>query len=276
MKKPTFTIVTPSFNQGDFIEETIKSILDQEGSFTIEHIIADAGSKDETVKIIKKYARALERGTYPIKCKGVSMVWWSKPDKGQSDALNQGFRLAKGEIVAWLNSDDVYQPGALKAAQQAMKAHPKAGLVYSDHMEIDGKSRELRRLELPDFDFGYVANGNIVSQPASFMRKAALDKVGLLNPDYHYAMDYDLWMRIAKKYEVIHVPGYWAGFRLHDDSKTVALASKFYKEERAVSRENGGRFFSRIYLHRLSERRPFLARIVGKLVSVVSPEQKPS
>lgn len=274
MKTPTFSIVTPSYNQGEFIEETIKSILDQAGSFTIEFIIADAGSTDDTVKIIKKYARALERKTYPIKCKGITLTWWSRPDKGQSDAINQGFSLATGTYIAWLNTDDYYLPGTLAKAERLMKKHPKAGLIYSDHLEVDSKGQEIRRLPLPEFDFDYVANGNIISQPASFMRKAVLDKVGLLNPAYHYAMDYDLWMRIAKVSPIVHTDDYWAAFRLHGDSKTVALGEKFYKEARVVSRSNGGKFFSRLYVSHYSERYPFPMKVILKLASIFTPSQK--
>ncbi len=261
MKYPTFSIVTPSYNQAQFIEETITSILDQAGDFKMEYIVADAGSKDGSVEIIKRYAAMVESGTYPLHCRGITMQWWSKKDKGQSDAINKGLKLATGDFVAYLNSDDTYLPGALEGARKAFAELPDAGGVYSDFIEVDEHGNELNYHKIPDFDLDYEIDGNIIPQPTMFMRRPAQQQVGYFNEAYHYAMDYDMWVRLGKKYPIYHRSEVWATFRLHGDSKTVSQARKFWKEEREISRSNGGRFFSRMYVHTMYTRHPKLTGI---------------
>src|SRR3990170_2770087 len=129
-KAPKITIVTPSYNQGRFIEETIKSVLSQEGGFYIEYLIMDGGSTDNSVEVIKKYDRLLKEGRWPVKCLGITYSWASEKDKGQSDAINKGFRQARGDYIAWLNSDDTYEPGAIGKAVDYLQAHPEYMMVY--------------------------------------------------------------------------------------------------------------------------------------------------
>src|SRR5574340_1418719 len=116
MTGPVITVVTPSFNQGRFIDETIRSVISQEGDFYLEYLIMDGGSTDETVDIIKKYDRLIKEGKWPVKCRGIEYRWVSEKDNGQADAVNKGFKIARGEILGWLNSDDTYLPGALGKA----------------------------------------------------------------------------------------------------------------------------------------------------------------
>lgn len=261
-KNPTFSIVTPSFNQGDFIARTIESIWSQAGDFKIQHIIADGGSKDQTVEVIKDFASRLKAGQYQIKCQGIELEWWSRPDKGQSDAINQGFAAAKGDYVNWLNSDDIYYPEAFAEIAAAFARYPKVGAVYSNWVDIDPADRELKRNKVIPFDLNFEINtGNIIPQPTFFMRKAALDQAGHLNPKYHFALDYDLFIRIGQKYPIEYIKsGWWAGFRLHEASKTVSLADKFWPEERAISRHYGGKWFSPMLVSRLQRKYPKLIR----------------
>lgn len=268
-KIPTFSIVTPSYNQGDFIERTIKSILSQAGDFKVEYIVADGGSTDDSTKIIKKYADQVASGKYPSKCQGLKMEWWSHPDKGQSDAINQGWQKVTGDYVAYLNSDDMYLPGAFAGAAQAFEKHPQAGAVYSSQIDVDESDKEIERhIGFIPFDLDFQVNvGNIMPQPATFIRRQVLDKVGLLNPKYHYAMDYDLWTRIGQEFPIEFVGNhvYWAAFRLHKDSKTVTVIEKFWPEVREISRQNGGKVFSKLYWLHLRDQAPWLFNPAFKL-----------
>jgi glycosyltransferase involved in cell wall biosynthesis len=268
-KIPTFSIVTPSFNQGKFIEQTITSILGQAGTFNLEYIVADGGSTDNSVDIIKKYAQLVKNGKLPVKCKGVTMEWWSHKDNGQSDAINQGWEKVTGDYVAYLNSDDMYLPGALEEARKAFAKYPKAGAVYSSWIDVDEKGREVEKhTGVIPFDLDFQINtGNILPQPATFIRKSALDDIGLLNPKYHYAMDYDLWTRLGQKYLIQFVGNdhYWAEFRFHEDSKTITVIDKFWPEVREISRVNGGKFFSHLLILHWAEKAPWVFKPLFKV-----------
>ena len=251
MQSTTFTIVTPSWNQSDYIGKTIESVLGQKGDFMIQYIIADGGSDDGSVEVIKKYAAELKAKRYPVACRGVTLQWWSKKDKGQSDAINQGLKIANGDFVAYLNSDDVYFPGALEQVRLAFEKHKDAGGVYSDFVDIDERGEVITKHKIPDFDIDFEIDGNIIPQPAMFMRRSAQQEIGYFNETYHYAMDYDMWVRLGRKYPIHHINAVWAGFRLHGESKTVSQAKNFWREEREISRKNGGRYFSRLYIHHM-------------------------
>lgn len=234
--EPLVSIVTPSLNQGRFLEQTIRSVREQDYP-RIEHLVADGGSTDGTLELLARQP---------------GVTWWSGPDSGQSEALNEALRRSSGSIVGWLNADDAYLPGAVSAAVEALAAHPRAGLVYGDWVVVGEDGEELWRVETTDFDLEYALNvRNVVPQPSTFIRRAVLDELGFLDPDLHYAMDYDLWLRIARAgYELVHVPAYWAAFRSHPSSKTHASADRFWREERAVMRRHGGRWLSPAFVAR--------------------------
>ena len=142
----TITIVTPSYNQGQFIEQTIKSVLSQAGNFYIDYIIADGGSTDQSVSIIKKYNELIKNNQYPIKCLGIKFTWWTKPDAGQANAINNGFQIASGSILAWLNSDDYYEPGAIEYIVNKLRNNPDVDMVYGHCFSLQEETSTKKNL----------------------------------------------------------------------------------------------------------------------------------
>jgi glycosyltransferase involved in cell wall biosynthesis len=254
----TISIVTPSLNQGAYIEQTIKSVLDQEGDFNIDYIIADGGSVDNSVEIIKKYDYLLKRGTYLVKCKGIEFRWWSCPDKGQSDAINQGFKIAKGEILAWINSDDFYENGAFQKVLRVYIEHPENDMIYGDCYEIqmDGTKKSKDVLQ---GDFGkFLSEGLVLPQPATFFTRRILDKIGILDEQLHYSMDYDLFLRIASVSKPLYLKKHLAYFRIWPDSKTTTQKKQFSKEEKILRKRYGGSLINPIAIHDLRLKIPQL------------------
>jgi glycosyltransferase involved in cell wall biosynthesis len=232
---PLVTIVTPSFNQASFLEATIKSILGQTYP-NIEYIIMDGGSTDGSLEIIKRYQKNLAH-------------WVSEKDRGQTDAVNKGFALARGEILAWLNSDDTLLPDAIEEAVQFLQEHPEIGLVYGDANYIDENSRVIGRFPAAQTDLKRLQRGYVhIPQQASFFRKSIWDQVGPLDPEFFFAMDYDLWVGIARQAEIRYLPRVWANFRLHRDAKTISADDRCWPEMLKVHYRDGGSWFSPIVL----------------------------
>jgi glycosyltransferase involved in cell wall biosynthesis len=234
MAQPLVSIITPSFNQSRYIEATIRSVLQQDYP-SIEYIIVDGGSDDGSVDIIKRHADKL--------------AWWvSEQDRGQTDALNKGFSHAKGEILAWINSDDTYEPGALTRAVQYLVEHPETGMVYADTNFIDETGRVIGRFPAAQTDYRRLQQGYVhIPQQATFFRASLWKQVAPLDPDFYFAMDYDLWVRLAKLALFTYLPGQtWANFRLHTSAKTIAADDRCWPEMLKVHYRNGGSFFAMI------------------------------
>ena len=212
---PKFTVVTPSLNQGQFLEETIRSVLLQ-GYPNLEYIVIDGGSSDESVEIIRKYEKWLA-------------YWSSEPDRGQSHAINKGFRRATGEIVAWLNSDDVYERDALRLGVTSLINHA-ADMVYGDCFVINERGEHLRRLDPPAFSLPNLLLDSFIPQPATFFRRHVFELIGLLDEDFNYAMDYDLWLRIASHFVVCKEKGVWANYRICEGTKSCDQPAAFWPE----------------------------------------------
>jgi glycosyltransferase involved in cell wall biosynthesis len=245
---PLVSIVTPSLNQGQFIEETIRSVLDQDYP-RIEHVVVDGGSTDGTLDVL---------GRYP------HLTWVSEPDGGQADAVNKGFRMAAGEIFGWLNADDLYLPGAVSSAVAALR-ESGCGLVHGAWKQIDEHGATIRERIAPvPFDLEAQLNErNAVCQPGAFFTREAFESVGGLNPSYRYAMDYELWLKLGARVGVTHVDAVLGAYRLHPASKTVAEKSGFWAETVRASRAHGGRRFSTIYVDwYLPRARPWPYRVV--------------
>lgn len=203
---PRVTIVTPSYNQGQFIEETIRSVLLQNYP-NLEYIIIDGGSSDNSVEIIKKYSSYL---TY----------WISEPDRGQSHAINKGWKMATGEIVAYLNSDDTYCPNAISTAVNYLDTHQDISMIYGDCLFINEESENIHLSPIEEFDFQRLVFCNFIPQPAVFFRKNVINEIGFLDESLHMAMDYDLWVRIGLKYNVKYLAKTLANFRMHKSNKS--------------------------------------------------------
>jgi glycosyltransferase involved in cell wall biosynthesis len=224
---PLVSIITPSYNQARFLERTIESVLSQDYP-NFEYIIVDGGSTDDSLEIIKKYANQL--------------TWWiSEPDQGQTDAINKGFSHTRGEILAWLNSDDCYQPRAISQAVEALLAHPDAALVYGDANLIDEQGQIIGRFPSRQTNLQNILRGSVhIPQQTAFFWSRFWRQVGPLDPSFQFAMDYDLWVRLAKLAPLIYIPRLWANFRLHGQGKSVIMDDRCYPEMiRVYQRERG-------------------------------------
>jgi glycosyltransferase involved in cell wall biosynthesis len=227
---PRITVVTPSFNQGRFVEETIRSVLLQRYP-NLEYIIIDGGSTDSTLRIIDKYQ---------------TWLWYavSEPDKGQSDAINKGWRRSTGKIVTWLNSDDVYEPNSLFKVAAASRANPKAGLLHGLCHEFDegGVTRTIGEpydMKIA-MSLGYDEGGR-VAQPAAFLARVAIDRVGMLDDRLRQSMDKDVFQRVAACYDAVFIPEVLARFRVHRDQLSQVHTRDlqfFIHRERLMALEN--------------------------------------
>lgn len=224
-----FSVITVSYNQGRFIRENIESVLRQ-GYANFEHIIIDGGSTDGTIAILKEYPH---------------LNWVSEPDNGQSDGLNKGFRKATGDIIAWINSDDALAPGAMTAVNDFFKANPDKHVVTGNQIIIDGESNFMRRVPAEAFTAEHLMNErSSVMQNSTFFRKEVLDTVGLLDETLHYAMDHELFLRIAKRYTSYALPADLAYFRIWEESKTHTSQIKFFREQLRLRRAHGAKTLS--------------------------------
>jgi glycosyltransferase involved in cell wall biosynthesis len=229
------SIITPSYNQARFLETTMLSVLEQDYP-NLEYIVVDGGSTDGSQEIIQKYAHRL--------------AWWvSEKDRGQTEAINKGFARASGDVLAWLNSDDTYQPGAIKEAVTYLEAHPQTGLVYGDASYIDENGRIIGRFPAAQTDYRRLRQGYVhIPQQSAFFRADLWRKIGPLDPNFYFAMDYDLWVRLAKEAPVVYHPRLWANFRLHTDAKTIFADDRCWPEMLQVHYRDGGSRLSLIVL----------------------------
>ena len=225
---PLVTVVTPSFNHAGFIQATIESVLSQDYP-NVEYIIMDGGSNDNTSEVVAPY---LDRVRYI-----------SEKDRGQSHAINKGFAIAKGEIVAWLNSDDLFLPGAISKAVEAFIAHPHAGVVYGEGYQIDFDGDVKSRFpHTQPFDLWRLVHmSDYILQQSVFFKKAALDAVGPIREDLHFIMDWDILIRLGKRFDFTYIPEYLGSLREYETTKTFSGGIKRAREIRDVLRSHTGK-----------------------------------
>ncbi|HSR21563.1 MAG TPA: glycosyltransferase family 2 protein [Anaerolineales bacterium] len=210
------SIITPSFNQAAFLQQTLNSVLQQD-HHDLEYLVVDGGSRDGSVDIIRQSASRL--------------AWWvSEPDSGQADAINKALAHARGEVVAWLNSDDYYLPGTVRAAARVFQVHPDAVLVYGNMLAVDEANRITNKLVYQQVSLEDLMCFRIIGQPAAFIRRSALEAVGGLDTSLHMLLDHQLWIRLATVGRMIHVGETWAAARYHPRAKNRASARDFGRE----------------------------------------------
>jgi glycosyltransferase involved in cell wall biosynthesis len=214
--QPLVSIVTPSYNQALYLEQTIQSVLGQDYP-RVEYIVIDGGSTDESVDVIKKHANRLA-------------YWVSEKDRGQAEAINKGFGRANGEILGWLNSDDYYLPGTISAVVKCFESNPDAVMVYGDMLAVDANGRTINVLKYKQLSLEDLLCFQIIGQPSVFFRRAAFEKAGMLETAFHFMLDHHLWIRLAQQGRILYVPQVWSAARYHAEAKNRARAAEFGRE----------------------------------------------
>lgn len=224
------SVVTPSFNQAAYIERTLASVLSQEGNFELESIVIDGGSTDGTLDILKRFEGRIQ--------------WRSEPDEGQSDAINKGFRQSSGDIVAWLNSDDEYLPGALHRVAETYRQKPFAW-CFGNCINIDEHDQEIRRSitryknwQSRRYSYRRLLRRLFIPQPSTFFTRCAYEETGELNRELDYTMDYDYWLRLGRRHDPLHIDAPLACFRVHAASKNGARYRKAAREALQTARRH--------------------------------------
>jgi glycosyltransferase involved in cell wall biosynthesis len=226
LQLPTIAVVTPSHNHGRFMGATVRSVLDQAYP-RLDYFVADGASTDDTVATLKSF--------------GPSVRWVSEPDRGQADAINKGFARTQGEILGWLNSDDLYAPRALAAVAESFARNPDVGVVYGNADFIDAAGKFIRPCaHIEPFARDRLLHySDFLVQPAVFFRRALFESVGGLNAGLHWAMDYDLWLRMAEKARFVHLPRVLAKYRWLGESKTGSGGRARLAEIKSVAVRHG-------------------------------------
>ena len=221
------TVVTPSLDQGRFLERTVESVVGQRGAFELEYIVQDGGSTDDSHAILRRYA---DRLTYRI-----------ERDTGQANAINRGFASATGDVVGWVNSDDLLLPGALDRVARAFGANPGAVWLHGGCEIVDAADRRIRRWVTAYKDYRCrrysrrrLLVENFVSQMTVFWRRSAFDRVGLLDESLTYGFDYEFWLRLAALGDPVYVPERLAAFRWYRSSKSGASFVRQFQEDYAA------------------------------------------
>lgn len=212
---PSISVITPSYNQGRFIEETVQSVLSQDVS-ALEYVVIDGGSTDETVKILKRY--------------GGRIRWVSENDNGQSDAINKGIRGTKGEIIGYLNSDDIYYPGALSAVLAFFEKHPAVDVVYGDADHIDLNGTVIEPYYTEDWDYDRLKEVCFLCQPSVFFKRRLIKDAGLFDSSLRYCMDYEYWLRLGAITPFARLNKKLAGSRMYEENKTLGSRVSVHRE----------------------------------------------
>jgi glycosyltransferase involved in cell wall biosynthesis len=254
MAGPLVSIVTPSFNQGQFIGRTIESVLGQSYPH-IEYCVIDGGSTDTTLDVLRSY--------------GSKLMWCSEPDRGQTHAINKGFAQSQGSIRAYLNSDDTLIPNAVETIVDLFRRDPTVSLYYGDAHYIDADDRITGLYVTAEYSFDRLMHDCCICQPAAFWTAEIAKKVGPFDESLHFVMDYDYWIRIDRAFgRIRHAPVILANSRLYSTTKTLAHRREIYNEIFAICTRHVG-YVSRSYVegyyhHRLDEGPELLFRSLGR------------
>lgn len=223
---PKISIVTPSYNQAEFLEKTILSVLNQNYP-NLEFIIIDGGSCDESVNIIKKYNKYIS-------------YWISEKDNGQANAINKGIEIASGEIIGWQNSDDIYLPGVFNMVGRKFSKAPNIDLIFGNRIDIDEYDTVIRDVRYVPFNYkSLIYEGAALNNATTFWRKKSMEKVGLFNEDLKFCMDYDFWVRAGKEFKFLFIREYLGCFRHHKKSKTSTIIKVSHVERKQILKEEG-------------------------------------
>jgi glycosyltransferase involved in cell wall biosynthesis len=230
MQIPSLSVITPSRNSAEFLEDALLSVVRQQGP-RVEHIVMDGGSTDNTAEILNRFPQ---------------VQWISEPDQGQSDAINKGFLRASGDLMGWLNADDYYLPGGLEAIAWAAQAHPEADVIYGDCVFVDGAGKIVRSKVEHDFDPAILMYfGCYIPSTSTFLRRRVIDAGLLLDCDYRVCMDFEYFARLAHLGGKFHyVPRFIAAFRWHGCNVSLKQVDRRAQERRQVQRSFGGRQYS--------------------------------
>ena len=202
----SIAVITPSHNQGKFIERTIRSVITQDASH-VEYVVIDGGSTDNTVDILRRYEGRVR--------------WISEKDRGQADAINKGIRMTRNDIIGWLNSDDIYYPGALSAVQSFFQTHPDIEVVYGDADHIDVDDRILEPYYSEDWNYDQLKEICYLCQPAVFFRRGLTDRAGVLDDRLQFCLDYEYWLRLGAVTPFFRIFQKLAGSRMYGENKTI-------------------------------------------------------
>jgi glycosyltransferase involved in cell wall biosynthesis len=240
---PRISIVTPSYNQAKFIQATIESVLSQDYP-DVEYAVIDGGSQDDTVQILESY--------------GPKLQWISEPDQGQAGAVNKGFQRSYGEILGWLNADDLYYPGTLRHVAHQFENDPDLMMLYGDANHIDVEGKTIDQYPTAEYRWENLAFHCFVCQPACFFRRLLIENVGYLDPRLRYALDLDLWIRfgLAQRrnptWKLQYVPRLFASSRMHRENKTLSKRTESLREIIQVVRKHFG-YVPPNWIYRLEE-----------------------
>lgn len=241
---PSISVVMPSYNQQQFVRPAMDSVLSQNYP-ALELIVVDGASTDGTVDILKEYSGRIR--------------YLSEPDRGQCAALNKGFHLATGEIIGWLNADDLYERGALRAVGEFFAAHPGTQWAFGYCSIINEENKEIRKwvtryknFRLARYRYRTLLTENYISQMGVFVRRTSLLDAGGVNPAWHYAMDYDLWLRLGKQYEPGFIAAPLGKFRMYSTTKSITGFHRQFTEELEVAKKYAPHAFWPIFLHRVN------------------------